>query len=290
MIHTQLTQTQVRPLSLPGGGEDYCLVSHDFVGREDDEGLICPTEGDLYVPLCLFLSERAYSTHWEYGGLYLISPSQVVGEWVWEVPSDFLLPPAQQEEVRSFVESWNSTKWEYHKLGNLQRSSSHVLYGDGMRGSRTEHSSWYEEWGEWRDPAGIMAPVSRRAWWHDGDQCGTLAVPAPLDLEEALLAKRRQEYNAQRDDFPRWVQENEEGLSKALALLSSPDCREEVSRLLAEREEAVRLKNKAKAEALRARAAERQAKEEELKRLSLLRLKTKEVKGRIAALRIELSK
>ena len=277
-----IEQTQVKELVLPHG-RDYCLVG-TFVGTENEDGEICPLPGERYVPLSLFLSERAYSTHWEYGGLNIINPDRQVGEWLWNVPDSFRLSPEQESQVSSDVERWNSTAWEYRKGGSRESKRVYIARGDEMRGSRTEDSSFDEEWGEWVDPTGHYSPVAVRAWWTNGIGFGSLAAPVQVTLEERLLQERRKAWNAERSDFPLWVEENREGLEKAMEVLVSIDCQERVEALLAEKESARKAALEAKIQAQKARME----KVALLKSLEAKSLKSKSVKEQIAALKKEL--
>ena len=276
-----IEQTQVKELLLPHG-RDYCLVG-TFVGTPNEDGETVPLKGERYVPLCLFLSERAYSTHWDGGGLYL-QDGEVVGDYRWNFPSDFQLTPIQESAVADFVSQWNTTPWEYQKEGQQESHQSWVAQGDEMRGSRTESSSFVEEWGYWVDPNGIMSPVFVRAWWVNGVAFGSLAAPSPIVMAEALTQERRKLYNQQRGDFPLWVEENREGLEKAMEVLSSPDCQERVDALLAEKEAARKAALEAKIQSQKARME----KVALLKSLEAKSLKSKSVKEQIAALKKEL--
>ena len=276
-----IEQTQVKELLLPHG-RDYCLVG-TFVGTPNEDGETVPLKGERYVPLCLFLSERAYSTHWDGGGLYL-QDGEVVGDYRWNFPSDFQLTPIQESAVADFVSQWNTTPWEYQKEGQQESHQSWVAQGDEMRGSRTESSSFVEEWGHWIDPNGIMSPVFVRAWWTNGIKFGSLAAPAPMILEDALTQERRRLYNQQREDFPLWVNENLKGLEKALALLDSPNCMETVACLLAERKAAKNAAFEAKTLALKVRAEKVSA----LKALEAKSLKSKSIREQIESLKKEL--
>ena len=276
-----IEQTQIRELSLPHG-RDYCLVG-TFVGTPNEDGETVPLKGERYVPLSLFLPECAYSTHWDGGGLYL-RKGGLVGDYLWQVPSDFQLSPQQEADVVSFVERWNTTPWEYHPEGQRDSLELWVAQGDEMRGSRTESSSFVEEWGYWVDPNGIMSPVFVRAWWTNGIGFGSLAAPGALALEDALTQERRRLYNQQREDFPLWVEENREGLEKAMEVLVSIDCQERVDTLLAEKESARKAALEAKIQAQKARME----KVALLKSLEAKSLKSKSVKEQIAALKKEL--